>query len=750
MMEDTIAEPQEIIEQLEREIEERKKAEEALQASEETLENILQSSPDSITVTDLNGIITECNLTTLNVHGFTTKKEIIGSNSIDLVAPKDRERAMENAAKVLKQGCLNNIEMTLLKNNGDEFPAEVSISVIRDSTGKPTAFIGITKDITERKRTEEVLKAAKDFSENLIETANVIVLTLDINANISTFNKHAEELTGYKKKEVLGKNWFNIFIPERDKKIIPGVFRDALGQMPDVSTYENPIVIKKGEERLIRWSNNVIKDSDGEITGLLSIGRDITERKQAEDKLKEAFNIINSSPAVAFRWKNDEGWPVEYVSENVENIFGYTVKEFTSGKVSYASVIHPDDLERVAREVSAYSSEKGRKRFIHKPYRIISKNGNIKWVDDKTFIRKDEKGTITHYQGIVENTTERKLAEEELQRTKDNLETLFRSIDDSIIVVDPSYKIIRANDKAVKYLKADSDKKLIGRKCYEAFYNGKNVCPNCSVEKAFETGKPVHMIKYNSEIEKFVLISASPVFNTKGEIVEVIEVARDVTDMKLAQEKIKSSLKEKEILLEEVHHRVKNNLQLISSLLNLQSQESGNKSPAEILKESQDRVRSMALIHEKLYQSEDFSNIDWNDYITTLTHNLRHSYRSNPDDITLKVTIENVSLDIDSAIPCALIINELVSNAFKYAFPEGGKGEICIEMQRLNEEKVLLVVRDNGIGVPEDLDIHNTRSLGLQIINTLADQLGSRIKLHRNGGTEFRMTLTDRVCEKEV
>jgi PAS domain S-box-containing protein len=201
-------------------------------------------------------------------------------------------------------------------------------------------------------------------------------------------------------------------------------------------------------------------------------------------------------------------------------------------------------------------------------------------------------------------------------------------------------------------------------------------------------------------------------------------------------EEIESSLKEKEVLLKEIHHRVKNNLQIISSLLNLQSGYIKDKDSIEIFKESQNRVRSMALIHEKLYQSKDMSQIDFIGYVSELVSNLFSSYSLNSALITLHQEINNIMLDIDLAINLGVIINELVSNAFKHAFPVGRKGNLYISMKK-DEQKYELIIEDDGIGFSSDIDFRKTESLGLQLIITLVDQIGGEISLISDNGTKF-------------
>ncbi|MFZ0451339.1 MAG: ATP-binding protein, partial [Desulfatiglandaceae bacterium] len=230
------------------------------------------------------------------------------------------------------------------------------------------------------------------------------------------FNKAGEGIENIKREKLIGKSV---------NKMFPGVkgfgLFDVFKRVWKTGKPENYSVTLYKDERISGWRDNyVYKLPSGEIVAVYS---DETERKQSEKALSEAYRIINRSPAVVFLWKNSEGWPVEFVSDNVKNLFGYTAEEFTSGKVSYALTVHPDDLEKVTQEVTSSSGKEGMEDFGHKPYRIFTKDGETKWLDDMTFIRRNEKGDITHYQGIVLDITERKKAEEELLRAQ-KLESL--------------------------------------------------------------------------------------------------------------------------------------------------------------------------------------------------------------------------------------------------------------------------------------------------------------------------------------
>ncbi len=209
-----------------------------------------------------------------------------------------------------------------------------------------------------------------------------------------------------------------------------------------------------------------------------------------------------------------------------------------------------------------------------------------------------------------------------------------------------------------------------------------------------------------------------------------------------AEEQLKASLQEKEVLLKEIHHRVKNNLQIISSLLNLQSEYIQEKQYLELFKISQNRIKSMALIHEKLYQSKDLARIEFSEYIRDLVASLFCSYEIKSNAIALKIDADEVFLGIDVAIPCGLILNELVLNSLKHAFSNCDSGEIHIQLYSNKENDFIFIISDNGIGFPQKIDFRNTESLGLQLVNTLTNQLGGTIELNGKDGTEFKITFT--------
>lgn len=218
-------------------------------------------------------------------------------------------------------------------------------------------------------------------------------------------------------------------------------------------------------------------------------------------------------------------------------------------------------------------------------------------------------------------------------------------------------------------------------------------------------------------------------------------ILRDVTERTLAEEKIRASLREKEALLKEIHHRVKNNLQVVSSLLGLQSRGIPDAEMRKMFEESQNRIYSMALLHESLYQSENLSKVDFPEYIRQLADHLFQSYGVVGERIRLRTEFDRISLNLDAAVPCGLIINELVSNCLKYAFPDGRTGEICIALRMGELTTARLVVADDGIGLRPDVDWTTTRSLGLRLVRSLANQLGATMEVRSESGTEVHLDI---------
>jgi len=412
-------------------------------------------------------------------------------------------------------------------------------------------------------------------------------------------------------------------------------------------------------------------------------------------------------------------------------------------------------------------------------YKIKSKSGQEFWV--LVYSRAVyEHGQPVGATVIAHNITERKRAEEELKQSEEWLKILFEYAPDAYYLSDLKGTFIdgnRAAEKAVGYQREE----LIGKNFLKLKLLSPRQIPRAAgllAKNVFgiPTGPDEFVLSRKDGSQIIVEISTYPVKHNRQTV--VLGIARDITERKQterelekhrhhleelvtartaeltklnqqlqheiserkrAEAQVRASLKEKEVLLQEIHHRVKNNLQIISSLLHLHAGYINDQQALEIFQDSQNRVRSMALIHEKLYRSSNLAQIDFAEYVRDLTDYLFRAQKANLQGIDLNIQTDTIFLDIAAAIPCGLILNELVSNSLKHAFPIGRQGEICINLVFENDQRVILKVRDDGIGFPAELDFRATESLGLQLVNTLVNQLNGKIELDSSYGTNFKI-----------
>jgi two-component sensor histidine kinase len=329
------------------------------------------------------------------------------------------------------------------------------------------------------------------------------------------------------------------------------------------------------------------------------------------------------------------------------------------------------------------------------------------------------------------------------QLTEKNLELEKLSIvasrtDNAVLIADPGGKIEWVNDSFLRLINIPKDK-ILNRQLPDI-----NVYNNIEIEIK-EAINHQHSRIFESNIAThgkgtiWISSTLTPIYDENDTLKKLVVVDTDITSGKNMQKQIETSLKEKDVLLKEIHHRVKNNLQIIISLLNLQTGYIRDEASLKAVKDGQSRVRTMALVHEKFYQSDEFSEINFAEYIEKLCHFLYQSYGDKTSRIEAKIEGDKIYLDMDTAMPCGLLINEIVSNAYKYAFPGQTQGTILINLKK-NDNRITLTIHDDGIGFPEDFDFEKPESLGMQLIHALTNQLDGELKIIRENGTTFQVS----------
>lgn len=339
---------------------------------------------------------------------------------------------------------------------------------------------------------------------------------------------------------------------------------------------------------------------------------------------------------------------------------------------------------------------------------------------------------------------ERQQTEMALKQTNDQLQAVLDAVPGLVSWINSELKYIGVNQHLCATFKQPPES-FIGKELgfLDSSFGFANFMSSfmCSSQEA---ARQVIDAKINGSVKNYLIAAQK---YQQGQA--AVAVGIDITEQKQVEQQLKASLQEKEVLLKEIHHRVKNNLQVICSLLKLQSGYIKDKEMISLLNDSYNRVRSMALIHEKLYQSQGLARIDADDYIKSLAYNLISFHQKTSEKIDLNIQIEPMFFDIDTAIPCGLIINELICNTLKYAFPNQSNGNIHIKLAMTKNKFIVLEVADNGIGLPPKFNIENSETLGLQLVNNLTIQLDGEIEVSSECGTFFRITFPQKtnVCQ---
>ncbi len=701
----------------------------ALKESEENFRAIAENSIDSILIAVENGKHVYVNPKAAELTGYS-KEELLNTHIEDIAHPDEIVNLKERYdLRMVGKHISSTYETRIVRKDNEIVPIEISAArtIWKD---QPAVMVQV-RDITTRKKIEEKLKLASLYNRSLIEASLDPLVTIGPDGKVTDVNKATETVTGYSRDEIIGSDFSDYFTePEKAKKGYKMVFLEGF-----VKDYPLEIQHKDGLITPVLYNATVYKDESGEIVGMFAAARDMRKIKQAEDELRESErkyrNIFEESFDGLFI-TSPEGKILDMNKKGIE-MFGYNTKEEILS-LDLIRDVYADSNDR--KKILAMVNEQGSAEYEV----VVKKKNGDKMITHCSLTAVKDKGAITTYRGIIRDINESKKAENDIIRAKEEWENTFDAVPDLIAILDTNFRVVRANKAMADRLNVTPEE-TVGLTCYEVVH-GLDVPPSyCPYRKLLEDGKEHTAEVHEDRIGGDFIVSVSPLHDKDGKLIGVVHVARDITQRKKTENEIKKSLDEKEVLLREIHHRVKNNLQIIASLLHLQEVSEDEKEIVDVLRESEGRVKSMAMVHEKLYQSPNLTDINFKQYIEKLIYDILYTYKIPTRTIKTNMIIEDINLNIDTAIPLGLIVNELVTNSVKHAFPQS-EGTITIKLKPLHEQ-IELTIADNGIGLPKDFDLEKTETLGLKIVNSLVNQIDGKIKLDMTDGTEFKINFKE-------
>lgn len=779
-----------------RDISHRKTWEDQLKESEERYRTVFENTGTATVILNEQAVITLANTEFARLCGYS-RTEIEGKKRwTEFVVRDDLDRmlTLHRQRRVDPGSTLKKYEFRFVTKSGDMRDILLSVDIIPHTTMSIASLI----DITERKRAETAIVQSENKLNTIIESSPIPQFVIDKDHHVIHWNRALEHLTGVHADTVLGtdRHW-RAFYSGKRPCIADLVVDGLIGQIPEKyhgkfsksefmsGMYEVTDFFPHlgGTGKWLYFTSTQIRDSQGMVTGAVETLVDITQQKNFEEEitrtnaqltsalqeLKETEEVMKENiaaledakraiqkseakyrdiatnlPGIVFQFIVHEAsdYSIPFISDRIISMFTLGPDEIYSNPNALFNLIHEDDVDIVrtsllesARSQVPWNIEFRMKSRGTEPSRWFNGRGIPHVLDMDNIL----------FDGVLIDITERKLAEESLFESEYKFHAIFEQSSEFIGLMSVDGTLIKANRTALTFSGMTDESEVIGRPFWETPWWTHSPEMQELLKTAITRAAAGEFIRFEATHPcsdgsiRYIDFSLKPVLDESGKVVLLIPEGHDITERKVLQEEIGTALKEKELLLKEIHHRVKNNIQVIASLLNMQSRTVEDLKTREVLREAQNRVKSIALVHEKLYQSKSLDRIDYNDYLQKISRHLYDSYGVSPRNVVMSIHADNISLHIDKAVPCSLIINELLSNAFKHAFPDGRKGDIWIEMHK-NGESLLLQYRDNGVGLPEDISVEKSESLGMRLLYGLTRQLHGTIKVQRLNGTHITIT----------
>ncbi|NVO01176.1 MAG: PAS domain S-box protein [Bacteroidetes bacterium] len=714
----------------------RKNFERNLKEKEELYRTLVDQLPDMVII-HINGNIIFGNAAFENILGYS-KEEYIGENFSFFIKDNFKKLAFNNFKKRIKGVAFNEYDLEIVNKRKEVLI--VSVKAEKINYNNQTAVLTVLTEITQRKKAEEDLIESRKRYQDVIENIGEGIGVADYKEFFKMVNPAAESIFGVEGGKLVGRNLNEFLSP--DQRMLVGSQTDTR-KKGQKSIYELSIIRPDGEKRIISVTATPRFDKTGVFIGTFGIFHDITEQlkvinalTKSEEHYRELFENANDMV-----FTSDFEGNITSANPIAEKILGYKI-DLEKG-FNIRNFVSPESFQ-IAMEKIKQKLEK-KNDFTSYEITAFTKDGEQVVFEINSFLRFKD-GLPNEIFGIARNITERKIAEEALRIEEEKYRLLFEDAPLGIITVNTNGKIIEVNESLIKILASPSAEKtkeinffefkpLIDSGITEDFKSCIQSGINFSSERSYTTlwGKPLDL-----------RINLKPIRNALNEITGAQGTVEDVSEQKKAQDQIKSALEEKEVLLREVHHRVKNNMQVILSLINMQKLSITDLDVLNKFRELQERVRTMSMVHEDLYISDDLSKIEFGNYLINLTNNLFRVYGSRKDIFIQFDIQENIFLSLDFSIPCGLIVNEILSNALKYAFPENfsQKSQKTISVKLSSESnEIKLEISDNGMGLPPDFNFSKSKTMGIRLINVLAnDQLNGKISVLNKNGTHYEIT----------
>jgi PAS domain S-box-containing protein len=723
------------------EIEEHRRTQEALRHSRRFARSLIDSSLDMIMAADPEGLITEYNPAASLRFGWEPE-EVMGRRSDMLYADPEEYRRVQ---KELDTHGMFSGEIQNVTREGEVFTSFIAASKMYDEDGRLLGAMGVSRDITSVKRDQESLRASEERYRDLLENATDLVQSVGVDGHFLYVNAAWRNTLGYTPEEVSQLTLMDVIHPEH-KDCFADYFAQVL-QGQDAGSVRTVFKTRDGRDVTVEGNTN-LRRVDGRPVSTRSILRDITNVQLAQRQVQEHEAKLRA----LFESSDHMFWTVDRAIKLTSYNRGYAnMIERLYGVEPEINTDPGKPRKRFADpEYHAFWEAKYAEAFAGRPVRFetqrTDREGQTVWNENFLSPVFGPDGKVQEVFGVGHEITEQKAAEGTVRDQAARLRAIFDSSANMMIwTLDKDLRITACNAHFQKTVMADFgvEMKIGDRFIAETAEQaaGKNNTRYTEIYRAALKGKPqqfeAELVDKHGKtiwVENFL----NPIL-LDGEVQELSCLAYTITDRKESQMELLRSLHEKEVLLKEVHHRVKNNLQIVSSIFSLQTAHVGeDKRIQDLLRDSRDRIRSMSFIHESLYQNKDFSSIDLADYMEGLSRNLMMSY-SLTGKVALETDLERVDLVLDQAIPCGLILNELISNALKHAFPDGRAGTVTIGLKQ-EGNKVCISLSDNGAGLAPGFDAKRDANLGLELVHTLVEQLDGELNMSNDEGVSYLLT----------